>query len=163
MFEARLILAATLSPSYGIYSGYESCERVAVREGSEEYLDSEKYEIKERALDGPLLPMIGAVNRARRDHPALRRLTGLHFFDTANDALIAYGKRDGWDVVICVVNLDPYHPQEGLVNVTADLGLPPAFTVRDELDGSHYYWHLGGNYVRLTPGERQAHVLGVVG
>jgi starch synthase (maltosyl-transferring) len=162
-FEARLVLAGTLSPSYGIYSGFESCERVAVRAGSEEYLDSEKYEVKDRAFDGPLLPLVKRLNQARRDHPALQQLTGLEFYGTANDSLIAYAKRDGWDTVICVVNLDPHHVQEGLVDVTAELGLPPAFTVRDELDGAHYYWHLGGNYVRLVPGERQAHVLAVVG
>src|SRR5207302_566864 len=68
-FEARLILAATLSPSYGIYSGYEHCENVAVHEGSEEYLDSEKYEVKHRALDGPLLPLIARPNHLRREEP----------------------------------------------------------------------------------------------
>jgi starch synthase (maltosyl-transferring) len=162
-FEARLVLAATLSPSYGIYSGFESFENVAVSEGSEEYRDSEKYERKTRTFDGPLLDMIQRVNEARREHPALQRLDGLRFIDTANDQLIAYVRHDGWDSVICVVNLDPHHPQEGLVDVPADLGLPPAFTVRDELDDGHHYWHLGGNYVRLQPGDRQAHVFAVVG
>ena len=70
-FELRLVLAATLSPSYGIYSGYEACENVPVRAGSEEYLDSEKYELRERRLDGPLLPLIKRVNELRRAHPAL--------------------------------------------------------------------------------------------
>src|SRR5207247_376971 len=73
-FEARLVLAATLSPTYGIYSGFEHCENVPVREGSEEYLNSEKYELKARALDGPLLPMVRALNLARRAHPALQRI-----------------------------------------------------------------------------------------
>ena len=68
------MLAGTLSPSYGIYSGFEHFENVPVREGSEEYLNSEKYELKQRALDGPLLPMVTALNRARREHPALQRL-----------------------------------------------------------------------------------------
>jgi len=161
-FEARLVLASTLSPSYGIYSGFEHCENVAVREGSEEYLNSEKYEVKQRALDGPLLPMVGALNRARREHPALQRLTSLRFLETRNDALIAYVKAFEGDVVISVVNIDPRNTQEGLVVVPADLGLPPAFGVRDVIDGSGYDWRLGGNYVRLEPGHRQAHVLEVL-
>ena len=81
-FEARLVLAATLSPSYGIYSGYEHFENVPVREGSEEYLDSEKYEAKERTLDGPLLPMIARLNAARRDNAALHHLSNVWFLDT---------------------------------------------------------------------------------
>jgi starch synthase (maltosyl-transferring) len=162
-FEARLVLASTLSPSYGIYSGFEHAENVPVREGSEEYLDSEKYELKSRALDGPLLPMAKALNSARRRHPALQRLVGLRFLDTQNDGLIAYAKVHEGDVVLCVVNLDPHNVQEGLVTVPADLGLPPVFGVRDVLDGSGYDWRLGGNYVRLEPGHRQAHVLEVWG
>jgi starch synthase (maltosyl-transferring) len=161
-FEARLVLASTLSPSYGIYSGFEHCENVAVREGSEEYLNSEKYEIKQRALDGPLLPMAKALNVARRAHPALRRLTGLRFLDTRNDSLIAYAKAHEGDIMLTVVNIDPRNAQEGLITVPADLGLPPVFGVRDVLDGAGYDWRLGGNYVRLEPGHRQAHVLEVL-
>ena len=92
-FEARLILAATLCPSYGIYSGFENCENVPVRQGSEEYLHSEKYEIYHRTLDGPLLPLIKRLNDARRDNPALQRLDNLTFLETENDQLIAYLKR----------------------------------------------------------------------
>ncbi|MGZ4172980.1 MAG: alpha-1,4-glucan--maltose-1-phosphate maltosyltransferase, partial [Solirubrobacteraceae bacterium] len=88
-FEARVVLAATLSPSYGIYSGYESFENEAVREGSEEYLRSEKYELRKRALDGPLLPLIKRLNHARRENAALHELSNVTFMDTANDALIA--------------------------------------------------------------------------
>jgi starch synthase (maltosyl-transferring) len=161
-FEARLVLAGTLSPSYGIYSGFEHFENVAVREGSEEYLNSEKYELKSRALDGPLLPMVKALNAARHQHPALQRLRGLRFLDTRSDALIAYAKVHESDVILTVVNIDPHNTQEGLVTVPADLGLPPAFAVRDVLDGSGYDWRLGGNYVRLEPGHRQAHVLEVL-
>src|SRR5438876_10711249 len=73
-FEARLVLAATLSPSYGIYSGFESCENVPVRPGSEEYLNSEKYELKRRTLDGELLPLAARLNAARRENPALQWL-----------------------------------------------------------------------------------------
>src|SRR5947209_14482549 len=73
-FEARLVLAATLSPAYGIYSGFENLENVPVREGSEEYLNSEKYEVKQRTLDGPLLPLVARLNRARHENPALQYL-----------------------------------------------------------------------------------------
>ena len=92
-FAVRLLLAATLSPSYGIYSGYEHYENVPVREGSEEYLDSEKYEVKQRALDGPLLPLVQRLNTIRRENPALQQLTNLAFLETENEALIAYVKR----------------------------------------------------------------------
>jgi starch synthase (maltosyl-transferring) len=160
-FEGRLVLASTLSPSYGIYSGYESFERIPVRDGSEEYLDSEKYEIKARSLDGPLLPMIARLNQIRRAHPALQELSNITFLDTANDALIAYAKQSGEDTVICVVNLDPYQPQQGVAVVPARLGLPPSFTVHDLLSDERYQWRIGHNFVALAPGARQAHVLTV--
>jgi starch synthase (maltosyl-transferring) len=160
-FEARLVLAATLSPSYGIYSGYENFEHEAVRSGSEEYLHSEKYELKSRALDGPLLPMIARLNQARRRNPALQELSNITFLDTANDALLGYAKQSAGETVICVVNLDPHQPQEGLAVVPASLGLPPSFTVYDELSGERFQWRIGHNYVGLTPGLRQAHVLRV--
>jgi len=151
-FEARLVLAATLSPAYGIYSGFEHCEHVPVREGSEEYLDSEKYETKERALDGPLLPLIGRVNAIRRENPALQHLSNVTFLDTASEALIAYAKRTGDSTVIVVVNIDPHNAQEGLAVVPASLGLPPVFPVSDLLAGGQFDWRIGGNYVRLDPG-----------
>ena len=157
-FEARLVLASTLSPSYGIYSGFENIEHVPVRDGSEEYLHSEKYEIKHRALDGELLPMIRTLNLARRAHPSLRQLTNITFLDTANEALIAYAKQNGDDTVITVVNIDPHAPQEGLAIVPASLGLPPVFGVHDLLSGERYNWRIGPNYVRLEPGVKQAHV-----
>ena len=160
-FEARLVLAATLSPSYGIYSGYENFENEAVREGSEEYLDSEKYELKARSLDGPMLPMIARLNDVRRRSPALQELSNVTFLDTANEALIAYAKQSAGDTVICVVNLDPHQGQEGLAVIPASLGLPPSFTVHDELTGELFQWRIGHNYVGLAPGIRQAHVLKV--
>jgi starch synthase (maltosyl-transferring) len=155
------VLAATLSPSYGLYSGYESFENLAVREGSEEYLHSEKYEIKSRALDGPLLPMIGRLNEVRRENPALQELSNVTFLDTANDALIAYAKQSRGEAVICVVNLDPHQPQQGVATIPAGLGLPPSFTVHDLLSGERYQWRIGPNFVGLAPGVRQAHVLKV--
>jgi starch synthase (maltosyl-transferring) len=158
-FEARLVLAATLSPSYGIYSGYEHYENVPLREGSEEYLDSEKYELKRRKLDGPLLPLVARLNAIRRQNPALQRLENVAFLETESEALIAYAKREDDNVVIVVVNLDPGGEREGLAILPAWLGLPPAFPVRDLLSGEPYVWHIGRNYVRLGPG--QAHVLRV--
>jgi starch synthase (maltosyl-transferring) len=160
-FESRLVLAATLSPSYGIYSGYENFENEAVREGSEEYLHSEKYEVKQRSLDGPLLPMIARLNEIRRATPALRELSNITFLDTANDALIAYAKQSHGETIICVVNLDPHSGQQGATVVPASLGLPPTFMVHDLLSDEHYQWRIGHNFVGLAPGYRQAHVLQV--
>jgi starch synthase (maltosyl-transferring) len=160
-FEARLVLAGTLSPSYGIYSGYEHCENVPVREGSEEYLDSEKYEVKQRALDGPLLPLVAAVNRARRENPALQRLDNVTFLETENEQLFAYLKRSGENAVVCVVNLDPHAAQEGVCILPVSTGVPPAYPVRDLLSDAAYTWHVGRNYVKLDPGK--SHVLRIGG
>src|SRR6266566_4998282 len=106
-FEARLLLAATISPSYGIYSGYESYENVPVREGSEEYMNSEKYEVKERKLDGELLPLVKRLNEIRRAEPALQRLETIRFLETESDFLVAYMK--GPELIV-IVNIDPFAP-----------------------------------------------------
>jgi starch synthase (maltosyl-transferring) len=156
-FEARVVLAATLSPSYGIYSGFEHCENVPVRKGSEEYLNSEKYEVKERRLDGPLLPLVRRLNEARRANPALRRLDDVSFLETENEQLFAYMKRDSGNTVLVVVNIDPVAAQEGVCIVPAGTGLAPAFPVRDLIADEAYTWHIGRNYVRLGPGK--SHVL----
>jgi len=162
-FESRLVLAATLSPTYGIYSGYEWVEQTAVKAGSEEYLDSEKYEAKERTLSGaPLLGLVRLLNEARRAHPALQHLSNITFLDTQNDGLIAYIKQYEDDAILAVVCLDAQWAQEGQVQVPDHLGLPHAFQVQDLLDGSRYDWHVGGNYVALAPGDRQAHLFRVV-
>jgi starch synthase (maltosyl-transferring) len=161
-FVSRLVLAATLSPSYGIYSGYENFENMPVREGSEEYLDSEKYEIKKRKLDGPLVPLITRLNEIRRESPSLQRLSNVAFLDTENDALMAYAKQAPGETLIVVVNLDSHNAQEGVAVVPAHLGVAPAFRVRDELNGEEYDWRLGRNYVRLDPWGRQVHVFRVV-
>jgi starch synthase (maltosyl-transferring) len=160
-FEARLVLAATLSPTYGIYSGFEHFENVPVKPGSEEYLDSEKYEVKRRALDGPLLPYIQRLNLVRKENAALHDLTNVTFLDTANDALIAYAKHAQGNTIITVVSIDPHQAQEGLAIVPANLGLPPSFTAHDLLTGDRFLWRIGQNYVRLEPGVRQAHVVRV--
>jgi starch synthase (maltosyl-transferring) len=158
-FEARLVLAATLAPSYGIYSGYELCENVPVKPGSEEYLDSEKYEIKERRLEGPLLPLIEKLNIARREHPALQRLDNLTLLETANEQLFAFSKQEPGSTILVCVNLDAKAAREGLVTVPDALALPATFPATDLLTGKRFAWKTGGNYVSLAPG--QAHVLHV--
>jgi len=162
-FYTRFVLAATLSPTYGIYSGFEDYENVPVREGSEEYLDSEKYELKERSLDGPMLPFIARVNEIRRENPALQHLSDIAWLETANENLIAYVKTWGANAVVVAVNLDAHHTQEGSVTIPAHLGLPPAFGVTDLLSGERFDWRIGPNYVRLDPWTRQAHILRVDG
>jgi starch synthase (maltosyl-transferring) len=160
-FEARLVLAATLAPTYGIYSGFENCESTPVREGSEEYLDSEKYETKRRTLDGPLLPLVARLNAARRANPALQQLAGLRFLETENEQLIAYAKVAGTNAVLVCVSLDPKVAHEGVVVVPGDLGLPASFPVHDLLTDEAFTWNTGRNYVKLEPGKRQAHVFQV--
>jgi starch synthase (maltosyl-transferring) len=157
-FYIRHTLAATLSPTYGIYSGFENYENVPVQPGSEEYLNSEKFEVRERTLDGPMLPFIQRMNTIRREHPALQHFTNLRFLDTENEALVGYAKRWGDDVIMVVVNVDPHHVQEGVAIVPYELGLPPAFTVEDLLSGERFDWRLGRNYLRLDPHFRTAHV-----
>jgi starch synthase (maltosyl-transferring) len=156
-FEARLVLAATLSPTYGIYSGYEHFENVPVKEGSEEYLDSEKYEVKKRRLDGPLLPLVKRLNEARRANPALQVFDNLQWLETESEYLVSYAKRTGDNVVLTVVNVDPDTPREGLCIVPASLGLGPAFPGRDVVSGDTFQWGIGRNYVGLPPGG--SHVL----
>jgi starch synthase (maltosyl-transferring) len=160
-FEARLVLAATLSPSYGIYSGFENVENVAVTEGSEEYLHSEKYEIKKRKLNGELLPLIKHINFIRRENPALQQFDNVTFLDTANDGLIAFAKQTAGNTIVTVVNLDPHQPQEGVATIPASLGLAPSFTAHDLVSDERYQWRIGPNYVRLEPGARQAHIIRV--
>ena len=159
-FELRLVLATTLAPSYGIYSGYEACENVPVRAGSEEYLDSEKYEPKQRRLEGPLLPMIRRLNELRRAHPALVEagVENLTWLETETDHLLAYARRVDDDVVIVVANLDPYAVHDGVCVIPASLDLGDGFEVVDGLTGEAYVWGWR-NYVRLGPGK--AHVMAV--
>jgi starch synthase (maltosyl-transferring) len=161
-FAIRLTLAATLSPTYGIYSGFEHFEATPRQPGSEEYLGSEKYELKERRLDGPLLPFISMLNFLRRDHPALQRLDNITFLETENDQLLAYLKETPDETLIVVVTLDPRAAQEGVTILPADCGLPPAFTVVDLLSRESFDWRLGRNYVRLDPNHRVTHILAVV-
>ncbi|MEP6562641.1 MAG: alpha-1,4-glucan--maltose-1-phosphate maltosyltransferase, partial [Nakamurella sp.] len=171
MFAIRAILAATLSPSWGMYSGFELFEHRAIDEGSEEYADSEKYELRPRDFDGALAegrslqPTISKLNAIRRAHPALRTLTGLTFHLISNDNLLCYSRRDRatGDTLIVVLCLDPRSQQWGQTDLSmAELGLQPddVVDVVDELTGDRYRW---GRYnaVGLDPHWRPAHVLAV--
>jgi starch synthase (maltosyl-transferring) len=158
-FEARLVLAATLGPSYGIYSGFESCENVPARPGSEEYLDSEKYEVKKRKLDGVLLPLVRRLNEIRRDNPAFHRFDNVALLETESDELFAFAKRRGANAVVVVVNLHPFEERDGLTILPAAFGFPPTFNAVELLSGETFTWHTGRNYVRLGPG--QAHIVRV--
>lgn len=166
-FEARAVLAATLSPAWGVYAGYELCENTPLRPGSEEYLDSEKYEIRVRDWESAeregrsLAPLITRLNRIRRRHPALQQLRDVHFHSVDNDALIAYSKRAGSNTVLVVANLDPHHTQEATVSLDMPrLGLDrhESVPVRDELTGDTYHWGRTF-YVRLEPGVTPAHIV----
>jgi starch synthase (maltosyl-transferring) len=162
-FEVRLILAATLGASYGIYSGFELCENVPVRPGSEEYLDSEKYQIKPRDWNQPghLNELIAQINSIRRQHPALQQNATLRFHGCSADAVLWFSKTSGRDVVCVAANTTPAYMQHGWVEVPiADLGLAPdaSYIVEDLLDSATYRWHGAWNYVRLDPSERMAHV-----
>ena len=172
-FEVRLVLAATLAASYGIYSGFELCENVAVRPGSEEYLDSEKYQIKPRDWNQPghLKELIARVNTIRRQHPALQQNATLRFHQSSTEALLWFSKTAALaeasagqvrrDVVFVVANTTPAHMQHGWIEVPIDeLGIPPdaSYEVEDLLDSATYTWRGAWNYVRLDPAERMAHI-----
>jgi starch synthase (maltosyl-transferring) len=170
-FEARLLLAATLGATYGIYSGFELCENAAVP-GTEEYLDSEKYQYRKRDWNRPghLKELVARVNAVRRQQPALQSDWTLRFHPTDNPAIIAYSKTaPGGAVVYTIVNVDPYHMQHGFVQLPDDLvrsaGLGPAagYVVRDLLDDVQYHWRGEWNYVRFDPDVRQGHILKLEG
>ena len=166
-FALRYILAATLSPSYGVYSGYELCENAPASADNEEYLNSEKYEIKHRdfARPGTLAPLFGAVNAIRRRHRAFASLRTVHFHGSDNPNVLVYSKTsdDGSDVVLVVVTLDPYTTQETTLHLDMSaLAERPGtwLEVSDELSGETYTW--GPHpYVRLDPWRRVAHITAV--
>ncbi len=165
-FAARLVLAATLSASYGVYGpAFELLEATPREPGSEEYLDSEKYELKGWNLDDPasLADLIARVNRVRHDNPALQRNDTLRFHPTDNDALICYSKRapENDDVILAVVNLDPHHTHSGWLDLDLDeLDVEPErpFQVHDLLGDARFLWHGARNYVELDPGVMPAHL-----
>jgi starch synthase (maltosyl-transferring) len=171
MFALRAVLASTLTPSWGMYAGYELYEHRAFKEGGEEYMDSEKYEIKVRDWDGAakkgltLAPFIAQLNAIRKAHPALQRLRNLTFHDTDSDAIIAYSKREGNDLILVVVNLDPSFAQGTTVHWNMDaLGFNAnEFEVKDLLDGTSLTWN-PHTFVSLNPTRpvgKVAHIVSV--
>ncbi len=168
-FKIRAVLAATGSPSWGVYAGYELFEHVAVKPGSEEYLDSEKYQIRIRDWDAAeaegrsLAPYLTRLNELRRAHPALQQLRNLTVHRTDDDSIICFSKTTGDDTVIVVVNLDPHGTRETMVHLDLPaLGLDwqESFVVHDELSGETWTWS-EHSYVRLDPSVEPAHLLTV--
>jgi starch synthase (maltosyl-transferring) len=162
-----LLLAATTSPVYGIYSGYELCEGTAVRPGSEEYLDSEKYEIRVRDWNaaGNIKRDISRLNSIRSVEPALRILSNFQLCETESEHVLAFVKRDDASEqphhLLCIVNLDPHAPHETTVHVPlGSLGLETdaEYGVKDLLTGTKYTWRGADNYVRLDPAEKVGHL-----
>jgi starch synthase (maltosyl-transferring) len=158
-FMSRLVLAATLGASYGIYGpAFELCENRPREAGSEEYLDSEKYEIKHWPIDRPdsLRELIGRVNQIRRDNPALQHDWSLRFHQIDNEWLLAYSKQtpDGSNIIIAIVNLSPHHVHSGWLQLDLDsFGVDPKrpFQAHDLLTDAHYLWEGPRNYVRIDP------------
>jgi starch synthase (maltosyl-transferring) len=176
-FKVRAVLAAMLSPSWGVYAGYELCENTPLRPGSEEYLDSEKYQFKPRdwaaaqRLNQGIAPFLGALNAIRNAHPALQQLRNLRFHFPDRAEILCFSKRvgapgtgvAGGDTVLVVVNLDPHLPREATIWLDgAALGVDTSagFTVTDELTGASYRWG-EANYVRLDPASAPAHIFTV--
>jgi starch synthase (maltosyl-transferring) len=167
---SRVVLAATLGPSYGIYGpAYELGENQPMRVGGEEYLNSEKYEVRDWHLDAAqsIRGAIADINRARRENAALHASHELFFHPTDNPYLIAYSKssRDGSNVVLTVVNLDPFHTQLGWVDLDLErlqLRANETFQVHDQLTGARYVWQGSHNYIALTPEKIPAHLFRVL-
>jgi starch synthase (maltosyl-transferring) len=157
MFALRAVLASTLTPSWGMYAGYEIYEHRPFKEGGEEYLDSEKYEIKVRDWDGAtkkgltLAPFITQLNAIRKANPALQQLRNLVFHNTESEAIIAYSKREGKNLILVVVNLDPSFAQGTIVHWDMNaLGFEGSFAVKDLLDGKSFDWS-EHQFVQLDP------------
>ena len=168
VFALRALLAATMSPSWGMYAGYELYEHIPLKEGGEEYRDSEKYEIKVRDWEKAkkngltLAPYIATLNKIRRENVALQRLRNLRFHETDSDHLIAYSKREGDNLLLIVVNLDPTRAQESTIHWNLhSLGITDeVFKVEDLLSGEKYEWSML-TFVRLDPARpvgRVAHI-----
>ena len=158
IFAIRAALASTLTPSWGMYAGFELYEHRRLRDGGEEYLDSEKYEIKVRDWEGAtarkltLAPFITLLNKIRRENIALQRLRNLAFHHSDNDHVIAYSKREGDNLILVVINLDPNFAQESTVHWDfSTLGIPEGnFEVTDLIDSAKYTWD-PHTYIRLDP------------
>jgi starch synthase (maltosyl-transferring) len=167
VFGIRLLLAATLGSNYGIYGpAFELMEHVPIRRGSEEYLDSEKYEIRHWDLEQPdsLRTLIAKVNAIRNENAALQSDWSLKFHSTENDQLIAYTKEseDRANLILTVVNLDPHHTQSGFVTLPLDeleIPLDRGYEAEDRLTGARYLWNGPRNYVELNPSRLPGHIL----
>jgi starch synthase (maltosyl-transferring) len=168
-FALRLVLAATLVPTYGIYSGYELCENEPASDTNEEYANSEKYELKDRdyAAFDSLAPVIRRINEVRRNHPGVWALRDIRFHHSDNDQVLVYSRGHASDgLLLCIVNLDPVHAQDttvrldlGAVGLSASL----SYQVVDEFTGDAYTWRGDANFVRLDPAAGQvAHLFSVV-
>ena len=165
-FVIRLVLAATLGANYGIYGpAFELCENRAVRPGSEEYLDSEKYQIRNWNLDRPdsLAKLIGKINQIRRENAALQSDWSLRFHQADNDQIIIYSKMtdDLLNIIVVVVNLDPYHTQSAWVDLSLDmlhLDQRAPYQMHDLLTDARYVWRGPRNYVELSPQRLPAHI-----
>ena len=167
-FIVRIVLAATLAANYGIYGpAYELLEHLPREPGSEEYLHSEKYEIKRWDLGRPdsLRELIARLNRIRHENPALQRDWSLHFHAVDNPQLLVYSKREEENVILVAVNLDVAHPQAGFAQLDLEyLNIAPheTFEVHDLLSGGRYTWSGPRNYIELNPHQLPAHVFQVV-
>ncbi len=164
-FQIRLVLAATLAGNYGIYGPpFELCDGTPVRRGSEEYLDSEKYQVRtwDRGHPDSLRDFIGRVNHIRRNNPALQQDRDLRFLPTDNEQIIAYWKwsADRSNQVLVVVNLDPHHTQAGTVHLH-ETDLDDSFQAHDLISDARYSWRRGPNFVKLDPFLCPAHVFRV--
>lgn len=165
-FKVRLVLAATMSPSYGMYSGYELLENVPASEENEEYQDSEKYEIRRRDhySESSIADFVARVNRIRRKHVAFRDVTNIRFHHAEHHNVLVYSKSsdDLRDVMLMVINLDPNEPAESALWLNLELlGLPwdRSYVAYDELDGKKYVWENSQPDIRLDPAQRVAHIM----
>ncbi|WP_298829716.1 alpha-1,4-glucan--maltose-1-phosphate maltosyltransferase [uncultured Piscinibacter sp.] len=167
IFMARVALAATLAANYGLYGpAFELLEHRALREGGEEYLDSEKFQLRAWDRDRPdsLADFIAMLNRVRRDNPALQSDAGLRFLRIDNEQMIAYAKLtpDLSNIVVCVVNLDPHHVQSGWLELdpmALGIDAQQAYQMHDLVSGSHFLWHGARNFVSLDPQRSPVHVM----
>lgn len=165
-FQIRAVLASMLGATYGVYGPpFEQCVGTPVREGSEEYLDSEKYQVRHWDLEAPgnLSGLLRRLNQIRREHPALQANDRLWFHQVDNGELVAFSKStpDLSDIVTVVVNVSPFHAQGGWLHLPLDafgMGWHDSYEVEDLLDGSRYAWHGSSNFVALDPYSRPAHV-----
>jgi starch synthase (maltosyl-transferring) len=163
MFVQRLVLAATLGSSYGIYGPAFELMESSARPSSGEYKDNEKYELRRWDLERPdsLRALIARINTIRRENPALHDIRSLRFLPSDNDALIAYSKTAGDNVIVTVVNLDPHHTQSGHLELDLHaLGIDPAdaYQAHDLIGGGRYFWHGSRNYVELDPRQCPAQI-----